>query len=515
MRPHTFVSLLLLVVAGVQPGGPAGESEPDRVVRLIKQLGDTKFAKREEASKALDAIGEPALDALRKALSDSDPEVRRRAGRILAAVTRRARAAVTKKELEKLQGTWSLVSYQVNGQQIKGEDKDSFFTIKGDRWSLHWDGQFSQGGTVQQIEVKAKYNTIDLPITEGANVGTTALSIYTIEGDLLKYLHCGEPRATEFTTKPGDGRGYSILRRGKPRAARPPEARFVSAAFSTDLIVPESKVAIHRVALTCRPADGETATLTFDPTPPKFDAFGDVVAAGKPSPAVTLAGTLKLVKAEKDRQLYEIRGPKVVSRLSLVVYKDMPTRDGRLLVHGQGGAVRYVIDLERPELRLPPCHPGCFPAGTRVCVPDGTKPIEQVREGDRITTIDARGKPSFVKVTEVFATRNRVLEVRTDGGALVTTATQPVALVGGGFRPAGELKPGDRIWRWADGKRRAVAVQRVSPANREAEVFNLVLGEPMAFVAGGFVVRSKPPAVAAPPAVGAAATEAPANHGRR
>jgi hypothetical protein len=108
-----------------------------------------------------------------------------------------------------------------------------------------------------------------------------------------------------------------------------------------------------------------------------------------------------------------------------------------------------------------------------------------------------------------------VLEVQTEGGALVTTATQPVALVGGGFGPAGELKPGDRIWRWVDGKRRAVAVQRVSPADREAEVFNLVLGEPTAFVAGGFVVRSKPPAVAARPAVGATATEAPANHGRR
>jgi hypothetical protein len=34
----------------------------------------------------------------------------------------------------------------------------------------------------------------------------------------------------------------------------------------------------------------------------------------------------------------------------------------------------------------------------------------------------------------------------------------------------------------------------VSPANREAEVFNLVLGEVKPFVAAEFVVRSKPPA---------------------
>jgi hypothetical protein len=150
-----------------------------------------------------------------------------------------------------------------------------------------------------------------------------------------------------------------------------------------------------------------------------------------------------------------------------------------------------------------------------VSVPGGTKAIDQIREGDRVTTIDANGKPSFVKVSGVFATRNRLLAVRTEAGTLVTTATQPVGLVEGGFRPAGELKPGDRIWRWTGAERRAAAVQRVSAADQEAEVFNLILGEPMAFVAGSFIVRSKPPAVGARPAVGAAATEAPANRERR
>jgi hypothetical protein len=46
-----------------------------------------------------------------------------------------------------------------------------------------------------------------------------------------------------------------------------------------------------------------------------------------------------------------------------------------------------------------------------------------------------------------------------------------------------------------DQKRRAVTVTGVTPANREAEVFNLVVGDTKCFVAGGFVVRSKPPAV--------------------
>jgi uncharacterized protein (TIGR03067 family) len=111
---------------------------------------------------------------------------------------------------------------EVGGQQIKGEDKSFVFVIKGDKWSLHVNGQLSQAGTVQQIEVRAKHNAIDLPITEGGNAGTTATSIYAVDGDRMRYLYCGGPRATEFTTKPGDGRTYSIFRLVKPEAARPP-----------------------------------------------------------------------------------------------------------------------------------------------------------------------------------------------------------------------------------------------------------------------------------------------------
>jgi hypothetical protein len=39
----------------------------------------------------------------------------------------------------------------------------------------------------------------------------------------------------------------------------------------------------------------------------------------------------------------------------------------------------------------------------------------------------------------------------------------------------------------------------VNPTDRELEVFNLILGEPTCFVAGGFLVRSKPPATAPQP----------------
>jgi hypothetical protein len=64
----------------------AGEKEPRvkgpdaaAITRLIEQLGSPTFAEREKAVSSLEAIGAPALGALRKAVKSSDPEVARRA----------------------------------------------------------------------------------------------------------------------------------------------------------------------------------------------------------------------------------------------------------------------------------------------------------------------------------------------------------------------------------------------------------------------------------------------------
>lgn len=204
---------ILLTITTCSPAQAGGEAKRDRIASLIRQLGDDDFAKREAATEELDAIGEPALDALRKAATDDDPEIRRRAEKILGAIAGRLRAAVTRKELAKLQGAWSLVSYETDGRPIKGEDRTHVFTFKGDKWSLQIGGQLFQAGTVTSIEVKEKLNAIDLLITEGSGIGVTAASICAIEGDSLKYLNCGDPRAKEFSTKPGDGRHYLSFRR--------------------------------------------------------------------------------------------------------------------------------------------------------------------------------------------------------------------------------------------------------------------------------------------------------------
>src|SRR5262245_26027685 len=78
------VALLLLALSVV----PAVAVAPDdtEVEGLIKQLGSDKFKEREAATKRLQEIGEPALEALYKAEASADAEVRLRAERIIATI---------------------------------------------------------------------------------------------------------------------------------------------------------------------------------------------------------------------------------------------------------------------------------------------------------------------------------------------------------------------------------------------------------------------------------------------
>ncbi len=88
------MSSLRLMVVLLGCGAPwaiALSASPDtqEIDKLIRQLGDEKFLRREAACKALEEIGAPALDPLRRACDDPDPEVQRRAKDLVRLIERR------------------------------------------------------------------------------------------------------------------------------------------------------------------------------------------------------------------------------------------------------------------------------------------------------------------------------------------------------------------------------------------------------------------------------------------
>ena len=399
--PWCAVFTLALAETANLRADAAEDAKAKRVAVLVQQLGQDDFGKRQAASKELEAIGAPALPALRKAAASSDSaEIRRRAEQLIRAIT-------------------------------------------------------------------------------GARVELT------------------------------------------------------SPFFSHGLPLPESKHPVHSISINVQVnAKGEgEGKLTLHVTPPNYDEYGDFVTGREVdgidrSPKVQRAPivldcTIEFVKAgfvgrvntpSSRQSLFRIKGPKITSAL-FVATPGPGLTSGRLLVLGKDQRVEIVVDLNELKPRtgdaggLPePCHPGCFPAGTLVLVPDGSKRIELIRAGDAVTTIGPDGRAARGVVQEVFTVKNRLLEVRTDNGNLVTTDAQPLCLVAGGFRRAGDLKAGDRIWKWHNGQRVETVVRAVAATGKEEAVFNLILGDSAIFVAGNFLARGKPPAVGAVPAVGVAPT---------
>jgi len=314
---------------------------------------------------------------------------------------------------------------------------------------------------------------------------------------------------------------------GPAVAADPPQTAFVlrSSVVSPPLQLPDAKQPIYGIGIDAESnAKGDTGrgTLTLQLTPPTYDEYGDFVTRTEVDrverkmaahiPQVTLECRFSLEKVGfigrvntpgVTRSLYRIEGPKLRSKLYYATTGPGLT-SGRLLVYGKDDRVEYVVELthlkpvkdDGGERQLVPCHPGCFPAGTPVRVADGTKRIELIRAGDIVMTVGPDGATSQAPVRTVFTSTNRLVEVRTGHGTAVTTEAQPLCLAAGGFRKAGSLKAGDRVWQWRDGRRAEAVIREVAPTGRTETVYNLIIGDAAVFVAGDFLARGKPPAPA-------------------
>jgi uncharacterized protein (TIGR03067 family) len=114
-----------------------------------------------------------------------------------------------------LQGTWSLVSVEVNGQPLPMDNfKQARLTIEGNRYFFQLDQIRLELGV--KVDVGKAPRTIDLEVMTGDQKGQVYHGIYRIENG--RYTICrttdpGKERPTEFTTRPNSGQMMVVWKR--------------------------------------------------------------------------------------------------------------------------------------------------------------------------------------------------------------------------------------------------------------------------------------------------------------
>jgi uncharacterized protein (TIGR03067 family) len=126
-----------------------------------------------------------------------------------------------KKDMEGLQGEWSMVSGSADGQPMPEEMRKQMKRVcKGDVLTVAMGTQTFLKAKIT-IDPSSKPKTIDYEMTDGLTKGKKQLGIYELNGDTLKscFAAPGAERPPDFEGKAGDHRTLSVWKRENPRGA--------------------------------------------------------------------------------------------------------------------------------------------------------------------------------------------------------------------------------------------------------------------------------------------------------
>jgi uncharacterized protein (TIGR03067 family) len=123
----------------------------------------------------------------------------------------------TKKDLEKFQGNWQLISMERDGKKTPDEDaKKITLVIQGNKFILRKDAAVISEGTMT-LDPTKKPKEIDETITTGPNKGKVYSAIFEIDDDQHRicFAPAGKERPTAFSSIPGSGQIFQVWKRVK------------------------------------------------------------------------------------------------------------------------------------------------------------------------------------------------------------------------------------------------------------------------------------------------------------
>ncbi len=125
----------------------------------------------------------------------------------------------TQKDLQRLQGTWSVVECIGDGRALSKKLRDQMtITFKGKKILVGGGVDIFKGSFTFKIDPKKKPKAIDIVALDGPLKGKGVEAIYEVTGDGLKLclpIREGKNRPTEFESPEGLGYGLFVLLRVK------------------------------------------------------------------------------------------------------------------------------------------------------------------------------------------------------------------------------------------------------------------------------------------------------------
>jgi uncharacterized protein (TIGR03067 family) len=121
------------------------------------------------------------------------------------------------KDQAQLQGEWTMISGARDGQAFPDDFmKGTKRIAKGNETTVIIGGQLLMKAKFT-LEPSTKPRHIDYEVTDSANKGKNMFGIYEVNGEQVKFCFStpGGERPTEFATKPGDGRTFSVWKKEK------------------------------------------------------------------------------------------------------------------------------------------------------------------------------------------------------------------------------------------------------------------------------------------------------------
>jgi uncharacterized protein (TIGR03067 family) len=122
-----------------------------------------------------------------------------------------------RRDLSRLQSEWSMASGSRDGQKLPDNMlRNSKRVCRGDETTVMVGGQLLMKAKFT-LDPSKSPKTIDYRITGGPTAGKAQLGIYELDEETVKFCFSspGQARPTDFTTKAGDGRTFSVWKRDK------------------------------------------------------------------------------------------------------------------------------------------------------------------------------------------------------------------------------------------------------------------------------------------------------------